>query len=165
MILVVTLDEDLAVARTLRGRGLDVMVTGLVRDPVLRREALAAGLRESLFDLAAPELSISDWADFVGGFHALAARASVVVLAGGLPARLPDDAFAQLVRATGTPVVLSTSGPPLAAGVAARPAAVAASVAELIDAVTDLEEPPCSRRPLTSSTPPGARAMAPARST
>ena len=140
MILVVTLDEDLAVARALGSAGPEVMVTGLIGESGLHREALVAGLRESLFDLAGPELSISDWADFVGGFYALAARASVVVLAGGLPERLPDDAFAQLVRTTATPVVLFTSGPPLVAGTVARPAAVADSLAELIEIVTDMEE-------------------------
>ncbi|MFL6119057.1 hypothetical protein [Actinophytocola sp.] len=140
MILTVTLDEDLAVARALRGLGLEVMVTGLVRDQALRRDALAAGLRESLFELTGPTLSISDWADFVGGFYALAARASVVVLSGGLPEELPDDAFAQLIRTTGTPVVLWTSAPPPHAGIAARPAAVATSMAELTRTVTEMEE-------------------------
>ena len=119
MILVVTLDEDLTVARELRGLGMEVMVTGLVRDPAPRHEALAAGLRESLFDLSGPSLSISDWTDFVGGFYTLAARASAVVLSGVQPEEMPEDAFAQLIRTTEKPVV------------------VAANVAE---AVTGLEE-------------------------
>lgn len=109
VILVVTLDEDLTVARELRALGRDVMVTGLVSGSAVRRDAVAAGLRESLFDLAGPSLSISDWADFVGGFYALATRASVVVLSGGLPETLPDDAFAQLTRTTETPVVVAAN--------------------------------------------------------
>jgi tagatose 6-phosphate kinase len=108
MILVVTLDGNgIDVARDLRARGHETMVTGLVdaeTGAALRRELHAAGLRESLFDLAGPKLSISDWADFLGGFYALAARASAVVVAGGLAAGLPDDAVAQLKRTTPTPV-------------------------------------------------------------
>jgi tagatose 6-phosphate kinase len=139
VILSVVLDGDLTVARALGGLGLEVMVTGLISDVGLRRDVVAAGLRESLFELAGERVSISDWADFVGGFYALAARASVVVLAGDLPDGLPDDAYAQLIRTTGTPVVLFTSGAPLAAAVAARPAVVVDGVAELLDAVTDWE--------------------------
>jgi tagatose 6-phosphate kinase len=110
MILVVTFDGNFAVARELHGLGHDTMVTGLVGDDALRAEVLAAGPRESLFDLHGPRLSISDWADFVGGFYQLAARASVVVLAGALPEGFPDDAYAQLIRTTETPVVMDTSG-------------------------------------------------------
>ena len=109
MILVVTWDgKAVDVAYTLRALGRETMVTGLVdaeTGAALRRELLAAGLRESLFDLAGPRLSVSDWADFLGGFYALAARASTVVVAGGLPAGFPADAFAQLKRTTPTPVL------------------------------------------------------------
>jgi tagatose 6-phosphate kinase len=90
-------------------------------------------------------VSISDWADFVGGYHALAARASVVVLSGSLPGNLPDDAYAQLIRATGTPVVLDSSGAPLLAGVAARPSVVKPNAHELTEA-TGVEDPVAAAR-------------------
>ncbi|HEX6360213.1 hypothetical protein [Actinophytocola sp.] len=101
------------VARALHALGHETMVTGLVdaeNGPAIRADVLAAGLRESLFDLAGDRVTISDWADFMGGFYALAARASVVVLSGDLPDGLPADAYAQLTRTTSTPVVLDTSG-------------------------------------------------------
>ncbi|GAB1513032.1 1-phosphofructokinase family hexose kinase [Actinophytocola sp. KF-1] len=152
------------VARVLHALGHETMVTGLVggdTGAAIRTDVLVAGLRESLFDMAGPsrrtvtivsdgtatavnepgpDVSISDWADFVGGYHALAARASVVVLSGSLPGNLPADAYAQLIRATPTPVILDTSGAPLLAGVAARPAVVKPNVHELTE-VTGLDDP------------------------
>jgi tagatose 6-phosphate kinase len=122
VILVVTLDAGfdgravgtgIDVARALHARGHEVMVTGLVdaeTGAAIRVDVLGAGLRESLFDLVGTRVTISDWADFVGGFYALAARASAVVLSGGLRDGLPADAFAQLGRTTSTPVVLDPSG-------------------------------------------------------
>jgi tagatose 6-phosphate kinase len=124
--------SGIEVARVLHALGHETMVTGFVdgeTGAAIRMDVLAAGLRESLFDLVGDRVTISDWADFVGGFHALAARASVVVLSGELPDGLPVDAYAQLIRATSTPVVLDTSGEPLLAGVAARPAVVVPNTA------------------------------------
>jgi tagatose 6-phosphate kinase len=159
------------VARVLHALGHDTMVTGLVggdTGAAIRADVLLSGLRESLFPMsgpsrrtvtivsegvatavneAGPPVSISDWADFVGGYHALAARASVVVLSGSLPGNLPDDAYAQLVRATSTPVVLDTSGGPLVAGVAARPAVVKPNAAELAE-TTGLADPVAAARVL-----------------
>lgn len=150
--------KGINVARVLHALGRETMVTGLVggdTGTAIRTDVALAGLRESLFEMAGPsrrtvtivsdgtatainepgpEVSISDWADFVGGYHALAARASVVVLSGSLPGKLPDDAYAQLIRATSTPVVLDTSGPPLLAGIAARPAVVKPNAVELAEA-------------------------------
>ncbi|MFC4857593.1 1-phosphofructokinase family hexose kinase [Actinophytocola glycyrrhizae] len=160
------------VARVLHALGHETMVTGLVggdTGAAIRADVLLAGLREALFDMAGPSrrtvtivsdgtatavnepgpaVSISDWADFVGGYHALAARASVVVLSGSLPPNLPDDAYAQLIRATpGTPVILDTAGPALLAGLAARPAVVKPNVHELTE-VTGLDDPLAAARAL-----------------
>jgi tagatose 6-phosphate kinase len=145
------------VARVLHALGHDTMVTGLVggdTGAAIRTDVLVAGLRESLFEMAGPSrrtvtivsdgtatavnepgppMSISDWADFVGGYHALAARASIVVLSGSLPGNLPDDAYAQLIRATPTPTILDTSGAPLLAGLAARPTVVKPNAMELAE--------------------------------
>lgn len=159
------------VARVLHALGRDTMVTGLVggeEGAAIRTDVLVAGLRESLFDMAGPSrrtvtivsdgtatainepgpaVSISDWADFVGGFHALAARASVVVLSGSLPGNLPDDAYAQLIRATETPTILDTSGAPLLAGLGARPDVVKPNAVELTEA-TGLADPVAAARAL-----------------
>jgi tagatose 6-phosphate kinase len=147
------------------------MVTGLVggrTGAAIRADVMAAGLREALFEMAGPSrrtvtivaggaatavnepgppVSISDWADFVGGYHALAARASVVVLAGSLPPRLPADAYAQLVRATDTPTIVDTSGEPLVAALAARPDVVKPNAAELVE-TTGLTDPVAAARAL-----------------
>lgn len=159
------------VSRVLHALGHETMVTGLVggdTGTAIRADVLLAGLREALFDMAGPSrrtvtivsdgtatavnepgprVSISDWADFVGGYHALAARASAVVLSGSLPPGLPDDAYAQLIRATSTPVILDTSGPPLLAGIAARPSVVTPNVHELTEA-TGLDDPAAAARAL-----------------
>jgi tagatose 6-phosphate kinase len=159
------------VARVLHALGHETMVTGLVggdTGAVIRADVRAAGLRESLLDMAGPSrrtvtivsdgtatavnepgppVSISDWADFVGGYHALAARASVVVISGSLPGKLPADAYAQLIRATTTPVILDASGESLLAGVAARPSVVKPNAAELADA-TGLADPVAAARVL-----------------
>ncbi len=167
------------VARVLHALGHDTVVTGLAggdTGAAIRADVLRAGLRESLFEMAGssrrtvtivsegratavnepgPAVSISDWADFVGGYHQLAARASVVVLSGSLPGDLPDDAYAQLVRATPTPVILDTSGSPLIAGLAARPDVVKPNATELTE-VTGLTDPLAAARVLRER---GARAV------
>ena len=163
--------KGINVARVLHALGHETMVTGLVggdTGAAIRADVLGAGLREALFDMAGPsrrtvtivsdgtatavnepgpQVSISDWADFVGGYYTLAARASVVVLSGSLPPGLPDDAYAQLIHATPTPVILDTSGPPLLAGLAARPSVVKPNVHELAE-VTGFDDPVAAARAL-----------------
>jgi 1-phosphofructokinase family hexose kinase len=159
------------VARVLHALGHETMVTGLVggeTGAAIRADVQAAGLRESLFDMAGPSrrtvtivsdgtatavnepgppVSISDWADFVGGYHAAAARASVVVLSGSLPGNLPTDAYAQLIRATPTPVILDASGEALRAGLAVRPAVVKPNADELAE-TTGVADPIAAARVL-----------------
>jgi tagatose 6-phosphate kinase len=171
--------KGINVARVLHALGHETMVTGLVggeTGAAIRANVLLAGLRESLFEMTGPSrrtvtivsdgtatainepgppVSISDWADFVGGYHSLAARASIVVLSGSLPPRLPDDAYAQLIRATPTPVVLDTAHAPLLAGLAARPAVVKPNAAELTE-TTGIADPVAAARVLRER---GARAV------
>ncbi len=163
--------KGINVARVLAALGHETMVTGLVggqTGAAIRTDVARAGLRESLFEMAGPSrrtvtivangaatavnepgppVSISDWADFVGGYHALAARASVVVLSGSLPPTLPPDAYAQLVRATDTPTIVDTSGAPLIAALAARPDLVKPNAAELRE-TTGLTDPVAAARTL-----------------
>jgi tagatose 6-phosphate kinase len=163
--------KGINVARVLKALGHETMVSGLVggqTGAAIRADVMVAGLREALFEMAGPSrrtvtivsdgaatainepgppVSISDWADFVGGYHQLAARASVVVLSGSLPPNLPDDAYAQLIRATSTPTVLDTSGPALLAGLAARPDVVKPNAAELVE-TTGLTDPVAAARTL-----------------
>lgn len=163
--------KGINVARVLHTLGHETMVTGLVGGQTgvaIRADVMAAGLRESLFEMAGPSrrtvtvvsdgtatainepgppVSISDWADFVGGYHALAARASVVVLSGSLPPTLPTDAYAQLIRATETPTILDTSGEPLLAGLAAKPDVIKPNAQELVE-TTGLEDPAAAARAL-----------------
>jgi tagatose 6-phosphate kinase len=167
------------VARVLQALGHEPMVSGLVggqTGAAIRADVLVAGLREALFEMAGPSrrtvtivsdgaatainepgphVSISDWADFVGGYHQLADRASVVVLSGSLPGNLPTDAYAQLIRATRTPTILDASGPALLAGLAARPDVVKPNAAELVE-TTGLTDPVAAARTLLDR---GARAV------
>jgi tagatose 6-phosphate kinase len=163
--------KGINVARVLHALGHDTMVTGLVGGDTgnaIRADVVVSGLREQLFQMAGPSrrtvtivsdgtatavnepgppVSISDWADFVGGYHALAALASVVVLSGSLPGNLPDDAYAQLIRATPTPTILDASGGPLLAGLAARPSVVKPNATELAE-TTGLTGPVAAARVL-----------------
>jgi tagatose 6-phosphate kinase len=167
------------VARVLQALGHETTVSGLVggqTGAAIRADVIVAGLREALFEMAGPSrrtvtivsdgaatainepgppVSISDWADFVGGYHQLADRASVVVLSGSLPGNLPADAYAQLIRATSTPTILDASGPPLLAGLAARPDVVKPNAAELVE-TTGLTDPVAAARTLLDR---GARAV------
>lgn len=170
--------KGLNVARVLHALGHDTMVTGLVggeTGAAIRADVVASGLREGLLDMAGPSrrtvtivstqdgtatavnepgppVSISDWADFVGGYHALAARAGMVVLSGSLPPGLPNDAYAQLIRATPTPTILDTSGDALLAGLAARPDVIKPNADELL-AATGETDPVRAARTLHSRGP------------
>jgi tagatose 6-phosphate kinase len=86
---------------------------------------------------------LGDWPAFADRVERLLASVSVVVLAGSLPTGAPVDAFAQLTGLAarhGLPVVVDTSGPALAAAVAASPALVKPNLAELPD-VSDVADP------------------------
>ena len=94
---------------------------------------------------------LTDWSAFLAQAEEAMASASVVVAAGSLPAGAPVDAFAQLARAAsarGLPVVVDTSGPALAAALAAAPTLVKPNLAELPD-VTDVADPFAAARRLS----------------
>lgn len=157
--------KGINVARVLHALGHETMVTGLVggeTGAAIRADVVRSGLREGLLDMAGPSrrtvtivstqdgtatavnepgpsVSISDWADFVGGYHALAARASMVVLSGSVPPSLPDDVYAQLIRATPTPTILDASGDALLAGLTARPDVIKPNADELLAATGEAD--------------------------
>ncbi|WP_460406786.1 1-phosphofructokinase family hexose kinase, partial [Actinophytocola sediminis] len=145
------------VARVLHALGHDTLVTGLAGGRAIQEDLADAGIREQLVRIAAPArrtvtvvsttdgsatalneqgppVSEQDWARLLAGFPALAARAEVVVLSGSLPPGLPADAYAQLIDATSTPVILDTSGAALLAGLPAGPALVKPNAEELAQA-------------------------------
>ncbi len=79
-------------------------------------------------------MSSDAWAAFREHYADLIGRASVVVLSGSLPAGVPCDAYADLIeiaRRHGVPSILDTSGPALAAGLAAGPDVIKPNAAEL----------------------------------
>lgn len=85
-----------------------------------------------------PELSGPEAAALEAQVAELAGRASWVVTAGSLPAGLPVDFHARIVRAahaSGAKVAVDTSGAPLAAAVAAGPDLVKPNLAELAELV------------------------------
>jgi len=156
------------VARVLHALGHDTLVTGFAGGTELQADLAAAGIRESLVELdgparrtvtvvtpeeatplnePGPRVSISDWARLVGDFHQLAERADVVVLSGSLPPGLPSDAYAQLIRATTTPVVLDAAGPALLDGIPAGPRLVKPNADELAE-VAGHDDPLAAAREL-----------------
>lgn len=83
-----------------------------------------------------PELSTQEAAALEAQVAELAGRASWVVTAGSLPAGLPVDFHARIVRAAhvaGAKVAVDTSGAPLAAAAAARPNLVKPNLEELAE--------------------------------
>jgi tagatose 6-phosphate kinase len=81
-----------------------------------------------------PDVSAVEWLRFVDRFHDLLGQADVVTLSGSLPAGLPPDAYATLIRlatAAGVPTVLDTSGTALRHGLAAAPTVTKPNLDEL----------------------------------
>jgi 1-phosphofructokinase len=162
--------KGINVARNLKGLGCDVVATGflaaddrhgtaatLARDGIATEFVLIAGeLRinlKVLDPLTGSETEINEpgfavpaeaIASLAARVRALAARASVMVFSGSAPPDAAADLYAHLIaiaRAAGTGAVLDTTGPPLAAGIAAGPDLVKPNRAEaealLETAITD----------------------------
>jgi tagatose 6-phosphate kinase len=84
----------------------------------------------TVFNEAGPELAASEWDAVVDAV--LQPRPDVLVLSGSLPAGVPTDAYARLIRPDVVTVV-DAKGPVLAAALTARPHLVAPNVAEAQD--------------------------------
>jgi tagatose 6-phosphate kinase len=91
----------------------------------------------TLFAEPGPRVTDKEWAGFLALYEELADAADVVVLSGSLPAGLSVTAYAELIRATSTPVILDAGGPALAAGAAAGPAVAKPNKDELAAAGGD----------------------------
>jgi tagatose 6-phosphate kinase len=150
--------KGINVARVLHALGHDVMITGFCggsTGAAIRGDLAAAGVPEALVPIAGdsrrtvtvvddrdasgfhepgPVVSPVEWANFLDTYGELAARASLVVLSGSLPPGLPADAYAELIRLGPAQSIVDTSGPPLAAAVAARPDVVKPNRYELLSA-------------------------------
>jgi tagatose 6-phosphate kinase len=105
-----------------------VMIVGETRRTVVVH---APGAEPTGFWEPGPEITAAEWFALVDRFRELAATASAVVLAGSLPAGVPEDAYAVLAGAAPCPVVVDAEGEPLRRALAARPAVVAPNRAEL----------------------------------
>ena len=81
-----------------------------------------------------PGVTAAEWRSFLAHYRQRLADAAIVVLAGSLPAGVPDEAYAVLVAVAGEAgvgTVLDADGPWLAAGLAAEPTVVKPNAAEL----------------------------------
>jgi tagatose 6-phosphate kinase len=150
--------KGLNVARVLHAAGEPVLATGLLGGPTgaaVQALADAAGLPSAFVPIAAntrrtvsvvdgadatglwepgPTITAAEWAAFAARFTALLAGARVVTLSGSLPAGLPPDAYAVLIRLArehGVPVILDSSGAPLRHGLAAGPDLIKPNADEL----------------------------------
>lgn len=98
-------------------------------------QALDTGA-EFRFVLPGPTLTESEWTACLGAIEALPLLPAVVVASGSLPPGVPSDFYARLaliVRARESRLVLDSSGPALAAGVAAGVYLVKPNLRELRD--------------------------------
>ncbi|MDO8887910.1 MAG: 1-phosphofructokinase family hexose kinase [Hydrogenophaga sp.] len=98
-------------------------------------QALDTGA-EFRFVLPGPTLTESEWAACLGAIETLAHLPAVVVASGSLPPGVPTDFYARLaaiVRSRGSRLVLDSSGPALAAGVAAGVYLVKPNLREMSD--------------------------------
>jgi tagatose 6-phosphate kinase len=140
------------VARVLAALGTEVVVAGLAggaTGDLVRADLAAARLPDALVAIdgetrrtvavvdeagrvtillePGPEVGAGDWGALLDRVDALLATADAAVVSGSLPRGVPMDACAALVAragAVGVPVILDTSGEPLAAALAARPAVI-----------------------------------------
>jgi tagatose 6-phosphate kinase len=148
------------VARTLRALGAEALLLGLAggsTGAAIESALGAAGVPAAFTRLAAetrrtfavvdtrssdvaifnepgPPVRPAEYREFLAAYAAVLPRSAAVVLSGSLPAGLPPDAYAGLIRMAaeaGVPAVLDTSGDPLTLGVAAGPAIVKPNLAEL----------------------------------
>jgi tagatose 6-phosphate kinase len=150
------------VARVLHGLGHDVTVVGFaggVYGGIVTADLMAEQLPAELVPVAGqtrrtvtvvdaageatvllepgPVIVASEWVSLVERVTRLAAQADVIVLSGSLPPGVPDDAYAQLVRAArsaGVPAILDTSGSALRRGLDGRPSVVKPNLDELVAA-------------------------------
>lgn len=177
--------KGINVARVLHALGEPVLATGLlggyVGDQVrqllddtelpadfttieghTRRTVVAADGRDATgFWEPGPQVSAAEWDAFCEHFARLCAQAQVVVCSGSLPAGLPDDSYAQLIgvaKVAGAATVLDTSGPALAAGLAAGPDVVKPNALELSDLVATV---PAGTAVVASHGPDGLHAVTP----
>jgi tagatose 6-phosphate kinase len=149
------------VARVLRQLGRDAVVAGLAgghTGALIRADLAKAGLPEALVGIGGesrrtlavvsrgdggatllnepgPEVAAAEWAELRARLdRLLASGAAAVVLAGSLPAGVPQGAYAELVEAAhghGVPAIVDADGEPLRAALAAAPELVKPNAAEL----------------------------------
>ncbi|MGQ9371352.1 1-phosphofructokinase [Azospirillum sp. ST 5-10] len=124
--------EALFRRRHIRDRCLRLPGTSRVNIKVVDREA------RSVTDINLPGLHVpaESWRALIKTVEELAADADTFVLAGSVPAGVPDTAYAELVahlRGHGAFVAVDASGEPLRRAVAARPDMVKPNVHELAE--------------------------------
>lgn len=152
------------VARVLHALGHEVAVSGFAgggNGEDVRADLRAAGLADDLVPIAGetrrtvnvvdasgeatvllepgPAVTGTEWAALERRLARLLPKASVAVLSGSLPASLPGDAYAALVRlagSAGVPVILDTGGEALLRGLAAGPSVVKPNFDELVAATS-----------------------------
>ena len=164
------------VARILVALGLPVVATGLagtgfdtgelpaaflpIAAPVRHTVVVTDGIGATGFWEPGPPVTGDDWALFQARYARLVRRAAVVVLAGSLPPGIPVDAYRELIRTArlaGARSILDSSGPALAAGLAAGPDVVKPNATELADAA----RPPDGTAVVASRGPDGLLAHTP----
>lgn len=129
-----------------------IPITCAVSGVATRRTVTVVDDRTGEATLLSEPATIDCWAELVARCGELSAAADAVVISGSQPAGAPADGIAELVRAAdprARPVVVDTSGAPLAAALAAQPSCVKPNAAELaaltgssdpVSAATDLAQ-------------------------
>ncbi len=111
-----------------------IAITGETRESFSVKDE--GGGQEYRFVLPGPTLLAREWQACLDQVEALAQSARYLVVSGSLPPGVPADFYAQLIRRVkplGVQVVLDTSGPALAAALAAGVYLVKPSLRELRD--------------------------------
>lgn len=81
-----------------------------------------------------PPVSPEGIAAFIKNYTGLAETSDIITISGSLPAGCPDELYSELIliaRRMGVPVLLDTSGAPLARAIAARPTLIKPNADEL----------------------------------
>jgi tagatose 6-phosphate kinase len=133
-------DTGAALAAGLADYGIahDLLAT---TSPTRRTVAIVDEGRGEVTSLNEPAV-VEDWPGFVARATELIPAADVVVISGAMPGGAPADGFGQLTaaaRAHDRPVVLDTSGPALAASLAAGPTVIKPNAEELRECSAEVD--------------------------
>src|SRR5215207_6090219 len=122
--------------KMLRGRGVDTDFVWVDGETRLNSVIVVPSQGQSTITSSSLNVSAEHLSEFATRYQKALEGASCVVMGGSLPSGVPIDFYAESIAQAhryGVPVILDSSGPPLAAGVKSHPELIKPNLAELGD--------------------------------